>query len=187
MVIGRRKKHLETLDEKETLHALKGLDEKNNSTNQNTLDDNAVDAPEEVKPWKERLLTLLQNMPPDTFERLMQRLLRESGFLEVEVTDKTGDGGIGGKGIYKIGGLISFNVVFQCKRQKGTVASDEIRNFRGALQGKSDTGLFVTTGTFTRDAIQEASRDGAWPIDLLDGQQLVNQQPRRKRRGMLFS
>ena len=103
----------------------------------------------------------------------MQRILRESGFSKVEVTGKSGDGGIDGKGIFKIAGLISFNVLFQCKRWQGSVGSGEIRDFRGALQGRADKGLFVTTGSFTRDAVKEASRDGATPIDLLDGEALA--------------
>jgi restriction system protein len=129
---------------------------------------------EENKTWQQELMELLLSMSPDAFERLVQRILRESGFSQVEVTGKTGDGGIDGKGIFKIAGLISFNVLFQCKRWQNSVTAGEIRDFRGALQGRADKGLFVTTGSFTRDAIKEASRDGATPIDLLDGESLTN-------------
>jgi len=128
----------------------------------------------ENKTWQEELMELLLSLPPAAFERLVQRILRESGFSQVEVTGKTGDGGIDGKGIFKIAGLISFNVLFQCKRWQNSVPANEIRDFRGALQGRADKGLFATTGSFTRDAIKEASRDGAPPIDLLDGEALVN-------------
>jgi len=128
----------------------------------------------ESKTWQEELIELLLSLSPDAFERLVQRILRESGFSQVEVTGKTGDGGIDGKGIFKVAGLISFNVLFQCKRWQNSVGASEIRDFRGALQGRADKGLFVTTGSFTRDAIKEASRDGATPIDLLDGEALVN-------------
>ena len=128
----------------------------------------------EIKTWQEELMELLLAMSPDAFERLIQRILRESGFTQVEVTGKTGDGGIDGKGIFKIAGLISFNVLFQCKRWQNSVTSSDIRDFRGALQGRADKGLFATTGSFTRDAIKEASRDGATPIDLLDGESLTN-------------
>jgi restriction system protein len=134
------------------------------------IDDSEI----ENKTWQEELMELLLSMPPDAFERLIQRLLRESGFSQVEVTGKTGDGGIDGKGIFKIAGLISFNVLFQCKRWQNSVTASEIRDFRGALQGRADKGLFATTGSFTRDAIKEASRDGATPIDLLDGESLTN-------------
>src|SRR5262249_34284183 len=106
------------------------------------------------------------------FERLGQRLLRESGFIQVEVKGRSGDGGIDGKGIARIHGLMSFHVIFQCKRYQGVVSSGEIRDFRGAMVGRSDKGLFITTGSFSRDAMKEATRDGAPPIDLLDGDQL---------------
>lgn len=119
--------------------------------------------------WKEKLLKVLQNIEPSAFERLSQRILRESGFVQVEVTGKSGDGGLDGKGIVRLNGFLSFHVFFQCKRFKDTVASGYIRDFRGAMQGRADKGLFITTGKFTRDAIKEASRDGAPPIDLIDG------------------
>ena len=140
-----------------------------------TVDDSVVEDDEiESKTWKQELIELLLEMSPNAFERLVQRILRESGFSQVEVTGKTGDGGIDGKGIFKIAGLISFNVLFQCKRWQNSVTASEIRDFRGALQGRADKGLFVTTGSFTRDAIKEASRDGATPIDLLDGETLTD-------------
>lgn len=131
------------------------------------------DLEEELQDWKGELLNLLFEIDPAQFERLAQRLLRESGFTQVEVTGKSGDGGIDGKGIIKVGGLISFHAMFQCKRYKGSVTPGNIRDFRGALQGRADKGLFITTGTFTRDAVKEAQRDGAPPIDLIDGNELV--------------
>ena len=103
----------------------------------------------------------------------MQRLLRESGFSQVEVTGRTGDGGIDGKGIARIHGLMSFRVLFQCKRYQGSVGAPEIRDFRGAMVGRSDKGLFITTGTFTPAAVKEATRDGAPAIDLIDGSELA--------------
>jgi restriction system protein len=124
--------------------------------------------------WKEQLLNILYNITPAAFERLAQRLLRESGFFQVEVTGKVGDGGIDGKGIVRVSGLLSFHVIFQCKRYKGSVTPSQIRDFRGAMQGRADKGLFITTGTFTRDAIKEATRDGAPPIDLIDGEILCD-------------
>ncbi len=124
--------------------------------------------------WKEELLETLLAISPAAFERLTQRLLRESGFIQVEVTGKTGDGGIDGKGIVRISGFLSFHVIFQCKRYKGAITPSQIRDFRGAMQGRADKGLFITTGTFTRDAIKEATRDGAPPIDLIDGELLCD-------------
>lgn len=128
----------------------------------------------ESQTWRVQLYRLLtKELNPAAFERLVQRILRESGFIQVEVTGRTGDGGIDGKGIAKIHGLMSFHVVFQCKRYQGVVTAGEIRNFRGAMIGRSDKGLFITTGSFTRDAVKEATRDGAPPIDLIDGELLA--------------
>lgn len=123
--------------------------------------------------WHQQLHKLLLSLDPSAFERLAQRLLRESGFVQVQVTGKSGDGGIDGVGIARINGFLSFHILFQCKRYQGSVSSSQIRDFRGAMQGRTDKGLFITTGTFTRDAIKEATRDGAPPIDLIDGEQLV--------------
>lgn len=127
--------------------------------------------PVDSEVWIEKLLSILQNIPPDAFERLCQRLLRESGFIKVEVTGRKGDGGIDGIGVLKIA-LLSFQVFFQCKRYCGSVRPSEIRDFRGAMVGRTDKGLFITTGTFTSAAKQEATRDGAPALDLIDGEQL---------------
>ncbi|HEX6479188.1 MAG TPA: restriction endonuclease [Ktedonobacteraceae bacterium] len=110
----------------------------------------------------------------DAFERLCQRLLRESGFVEVKVTGRSGDGGIDGIGIVRLGGLLGFPILFQCKRYRGSVPPGAIRDFRGAMIGRADRGLVITTGTFSREAKLEATRDGAPPIDLLDGEQLLD-------------
>jgi restriction system protein len=110
--------------------------------------------------WKEQLLAEMQALDPADFEKLCQRLLRESGFIRVEVTGKTGDGGIDGTGVLRMN-LLSFHVLFQCKRFKGSVGSSVVRDFRGAMVGRADKGLILTTGNFTSDARKEASRDGA--------------------------
>lgn len=123
--------------------------------------------------WQEELLDVIKGISPDQFERLSQRLLRELGFINVEVTGKSGDGGIDGKGVIRIGGVLSFHVVFQSKRFKGSVSPSLIRDFRGAMIGRADKGLFITTGTFTNEARKEAQRDGAPPLDLIDGYQLA--------------
>jgi restriction system protein len=123
--------------------------------------------------WREELLAVLLDLKPDAFERLCQRLLRESGFVQVQVTGRTGDGGIDGVGIVRLGGLLGFPILFQCKRLRGSVGASIIRDFRGAMVGRADRGLVITTGTFTRDAKLEATRDGAPPIDLVDGEQLL--------------
>jgi len=119
--------------------------------------------------WKELLLNKLYTIKPDAFERLAQQMLRESGFIQVEVTGRSGDGGIDGKGIVRISGFLSFPVIFQCKRFKGSVTPSQVRDFRGAMQGRTDKGIFLTTGIFTREARKEATREGAYHIDLIDG------------------
>lgn len=128
----------------------------------NIEDDQEID-------WKDSLLSCLKAMDPSAFERLSQRILRESGFVKVEVTGKSGDGGIDGTGVLRMN-LISLEVLFQCKRYAGSVSSGSVRDFRGAMQGRADKGLIITTGTFTPDARNEATRDGAPAIDLIDGE-----------------
>lgn len=124
--------------------------------------------------WRDELLRSLSEMQPAAFERLVQRLLRESGFIQVEVTGQSGDGGIDGKGIMRLGGLLSFHVIFQCKRYQGSVGAGHVRDFRGAMVGRADKALMITTGNFTKDAVREATRDGAPAIDLIDGDLLVD-------------
>ncbi len=124
--------------------------------------------------WREELMAALLKMDPASFERLVQRLLRESGFIQVEVTGRSGDGGIDGKGIMRLAGLLSFHVIFQCKRYQGSVSASQVRDFRGAMVGRADKGLLITTGNFTKDATREATRDGAPAIDLIDGDLLVD-------------
>jgi len=124
--------------------------------------------------YRERLLQLLMSLPPGGFERLCQRLLRESGFVQVVVTGRSGDGGIDGYGTLEINPLVSFKVLFQSKRYAGSVSSPQIRDFRGAMQGRANKGIILTTGNFTADARREASRDGVPPIELVDGQKLID-------------
>lgn len=125
----------------------------------------------EADHWKEQLLERMLAMPPAGFERLAQRLLRAAGFTNATVTGRSGDGGIDGVGAYRLS-LVSFPVFFQCKRYKGTVGPEKVRDFRGAMSGRGDRGLLITTGVFTPGAREEATRDGAPQIDLIDGEQL---------------
>lgn len=123
--------------------------------------------------WQEQVIEELLRISLSSFERLCQRLLRELGFQNVEVTGQTNDGGIDGKGILRLGGVLSFHVIFQAKRYKGSVSPSIVRDFRGAMVGRADKGLIITTGTFTREAKKEAQRDGSPPIDLIDGYDLA--------------
>ncbi len=124
--------------------------------------------------WQARLLGHLRTMSPQAFEHLSAALLRRAGFDDVEVTGRSGDGGIDGIGTYRPSGLISFRTAFQCKRYQGSVGSAAVREFRGSFAGRSDRGIIVTTGSFTSGAQAEAARDGVGPIDLIDGEALCD-------------
>lgn len=137
-------------------------------------DNDNIEFPDEIKPWKRKLSETLQNMDPYAFERLAQRLLRECGFSQVNVTKKSNDGGIDGTGKFKLNGILSFNVAFQCKRYKGAVSVSEIRDFRGALKSDIEKGIFITTGTFTKAAKDEAIDQGKMQIDLIDGEEFIS-------------
>ena len=151
---------------------VKKLVQEEDRRNRDKVDSLEVLEPEEIG-WEADALSALKKMPPDAFERLCQRVLRESGFIQVEVTGKSGDGGIDGRGVVKLGAILSFHVHFQCKRYKDTVSASVIRDFRGAMVGRADKGILLTTGTFTREAKAEALRDGAPPLDLIDGDEFV--------------
>lgn len=137
--------------------------------------ESAEEAPpdETVRDHRADLMSVLQSLPANGFERLCQRLLREAGFEEVTVTGRSGDGGIDGIGTLQINSFVSFRVLFQCKRYVGTVGAGAVRDFRGAMQGRADKGLILTTGTFSADARREAVRDGVPPLELVDGETLV--------------
>lgn len=126
------------------------------------------------KDYREEVLATMLALPPAGFERLAQRLLRESGFTQVVVTGQSGDGGIDGFGILQVNPLVSFKVLFQCKRYAKSVAPSQVRDFRGAMSGRADKGIIITTGTFTQEAKREATRDGAPPIELIDGEKLID-------------
>jgi restriction system protein len=123
---------------------------------------------------RQQVLELLRGLPPSGFERFCQRLLRESGFEEVAVTGRSGDGGIDGIGILQVNSLVSFRVLFQCKRYSGSVTPSQVRDFRGAMTGRADKGIILTTGSFTSEAKREAVREGAPPIELVDAEKLVS-------------
>jgi restriction system protein len=119
------------------------------------------------------LLEILQKVTPAGFENICQRLLREHGFENVEVTGGSHDGGIDGYGTLELNPFVTIKVLFQCKRYKGTVSRSQVGDFRNAMFGRAEKGIILTTGTFSEDAKREASRDGAPPVELIDGQKLV--------------
>jgi restriction system protein len=153
---------------KRTARKLQLLEATKSATEENAIEE------ETLPDWEKELLNIIQNMNPEAFERLTQRFLRESRFVQVDITGRPHDQGIDGKGIMRLG-LLSFHVHFQCKKYSGSVSAAEIRNFRGAMVGRADKGLFITTGVFTHDAKKEAKREGASPIDLIDGSELAHQ------------
>lgn len=159
---------IDTLDSKEVVKAVRAQLKKEREVSES--DEETGDE----TTWRDELLDTLLKMSASAFERLVQRMLRESGFTQVEVTGRSGDGGIDGKGLLRLGGLLSFHVIFQCKKWQGAVSAGEVRDFRGAMVGRADKGLLVTTGTFTKDAVREATRDGAPAIDLVDGEQFLD-------------
>lgn len=149
----------------------KGLIKNKSSRTKNSQEDRDE---QEKKDWREQISEILHSLDPYAFERLAQRLLRECGFSDVEVTKKSGDGGIDGTGKLRINGIFSFNVAFQCKRYKGPVGAPQIRDFRGSLGTNIEKGVLITTSSFTREAKDEASSEGKRLIDLMDGEELIN-------------
>lgn len=166
---------VDTFSADEIVQKVRAISKKDNThaIEDDNLEDDGVDLPEEAMDWREKLRNVLLRMSSDAFERLTLRFLRESGFTQVEVTGKPNDHGIDGKGIIRLHGIMSFHMIFQCKRYKGSVTPSEIRDFRGAMQGRADKGLFITTGSFTSEAKKEAIRDGAPALDLIDGDALI--------------
>ena len=164
----------------------KPLDDNGEPINIDELDEEAMealglsnkDSPQEEPDietirWQDQLLQHLLEISPAAFERLTKRLLLETGFRDVQVQSKSGDGGIGGVGVYRLS-LMSFPTYFQCKRYRGSVSAGAVRDFRGTMAGRGEKGLLVTTGTFTREARKESSRDGAPPVELIDGEELCD-------------
>ena len=124
--------------------------------------------------YRQQVLRIMQDLPPTGFEQLCQAILREAGFIEVIVTGRSGDQGIDGHGTLQINPLVSFRVLFQCKRYRESVSPSHVRDFRGAMAGRADKGIIITTGAFTAEARRESSRDGVPPIELIDGDKLVD-------------
>jgi len=158
-----------TVDEIEPLR--RRFAAENRARSKGKQDAEANELPEDA--WQDLLLDRVMRLTPAGFERLAQRLLREAGFINTQVTGRSGDGGIDGTGVYRLS-LVSFPVYFQCKRYKGSVGAAAVRDFRGAMVGRGDKGMLITTGTFTGEAKAEATRDGAPPIDLIDGARLAD-------------
>lgn len=130
-----------------------------------------AEAPEEVE--EQALIDVLLSLQPDGFERLCKRLLHEYGLERLVVLGKSHDGGIDGKGVLRLNPFVGLKVMFQCKRIRGSVSRAQVGDFRNATMGRADKGIFLTTGTFSSDAQKEADREGVLPIELVDGERLV--------------
>jgi restriction system protein len=168
--------HEEALELFKVVHAEFSVAQKGASSTE--IEDEEVSSPPDeagaaITDYQHDLIKILTEIPPEGFERFCQRLLRESGFQEVTVTGRSGDGGIDGIGILQVNPLVSFKVLFQCKRYKGSVSPSQVRDFRGAMMGRADKGIIITTGSFTSEARKESVRDGVPPIEMVDGEKLI--------------
>jgi restriction system protein len=141
------------------------------------LDTNAEENPPDAAgsdDYKTELMEMLLSLSAGAFEMICQQLLREAGFEEVLVTGRSGDGGIDGHGVLKVNPFVTFKVLFQCKRYQRSVTPSQIRDFRGAMAGRTDKGTIITTGTFTSEAAKEARREGVVAIELVSGEKLID-------------
>jgi restriction system protein len=123
--------------------------------------------------FKANLLDRLLDLSPVQFEHFAKKLLIAYGFISMEVTSVSHDGGIDGYGMLKVG-VTTINVAFQCKRWQKSVQRPEVDKFRGAIQGEFEQGIFFTTSDFTDGAKAVSLRKGAVPIILLDGESIVD-------------
>lgn len=125
--------------------------------------------------FKKAVLRRLKKLSPNEFEHFCARFLSEYGFEEMAVTQRSADGGIDANGILQIG-ISKFRVAAQCKRWKSKkVGRPEVNQFRGDIQGRFEQGVFLTTGDFTKDALQVQLQPGAVPLVLINGSELVRQ------------
>jgi len=121
------------------------------------------------------LLSTLRSISPAGFEKVCRELLRESGFSNVEVTGGSADGGIDGFGTLEINPFVSFRVLFQCKRyaRGNLVSRAQVGDFRNSMIGRAEKGIIITTSGYSNSAIQEATREGAPQVELVDGDKLI--------------
>jgi len=163
------------LDDEGVYQLFKSVQEnvKRNKISKKAEEENFEEESTEDEEHTGELLELIKNLPPAGFEKLCKRLLTEIGIKDIVITGGSNDKGIDGVGIVKLNDVVSLNIVFQCKRYKDTVAPHNVRDFRGAMQGRGEKGLIMTTGRFTKEGKNEAKRDGVPPIELIDGERIV--------------
>jgi restriction system protein len=124
---------------------------------------------------RQGLIRILRSMSYQNFEKFSLLLLRENDFEDLKLTGGSKDEGIDGMGILRINPFVSFRVMFQCKKygEKNSVSRVHIADFRNAMLGRADKGIFITTSYFTKDAEKEASREGVPPVELVDADKLI--------------
>jgi restriction system protein len=122
------------------------------------------------------LLARLKSCSPQFFERLVVEVLLRMGYGG---SRKEAGEAIGASGDEGIDGIINedrlgLDVIYlQAKRWQGTVGRPEIQKFVGALHGKrAKKGIFITTGTFSSDALDFVSKIES-KVALIDGKQLA--------------
>ena len=131
---------------------------------------NAIGA--ENKRVRDDLKKLLRSIEPGEFERFVRELFSALGSERVEVTQRSGDGGVDVRGTLLVGGAIPIKIGAQVKRWKHIVDSPVVNETRGSL-GLHDVGLVVTTGRFSHEARRAARIEDRKPITLIDGDALV--------------
>ena len=123
---------------------------------------------------RERLRELLQGMDPFAFEHLVKRLLEEMGYQDVEVTTRSGDGGVDVVANIELG-ITSVREVVQAKRHRRKIQRKDLDALRGSLyRFNAVRGTIVTTAQFSRGASEAAFATGAAPITLIDGERMVD-------------
>jgi restriction system protein len=125
--------------------------------------------------YKQQVIEYLRTMSPKNFERFCLLMLRINNFENLKLTGGSHDDGIDGMAILRVNPFVSFRVIFQAKRYKAgnNISRAQIGDFRNAMIGRADKGIFITTSKFTQEAEKEANREGAPPIELVDSDQLI--------------
>lgn len=120
------------------------------------------------------LRSTVLGLSPAGFENLCKRLLTELGLVQLRTVGQAGDRGIDVEGHLRVNSIVSFRVGVQCKRYAdgNQITPRQIREFQGAL-GPFDRGIFMTTSVFTHQAEDQATSPGYKPIDVIDGERLV--------------
>ncbi|TEU25625.1 restriction endonuclease [Alkanindiges illinoisensis] len=124
---------------------------------------------------KSDLLKLIKENSPAFFERLVVDLLVAMGYGgshqdAAQAIGKTNDGGI--DGIISEDRLGLDKIYIQAKRWENTIGRPDIQQFKGALADQvAKKGVFITTSSFSKEAIESAKKSG---IVLIDGDRLTS-------------